>query len=67
MAVKIEIEVEIDENGEVKMKTHGLKGKRCVDELKSFEKGLGPMKDTQKTGEYYEKDSEVSKIRSKTK
>lgn len=67
MAVKIEIEVEIDENGEIKMKTHGLKGKKCMDELKSFEKSLGKMKDTQKTSEYYEKDTATSKVRSKTK
>jgi hypothetical protein len=67
MAVKIEIEVEIDENGEVKMKTHGLKGNECIDELKSFEKSLGKMKDTQKTSEYYEKSTTTSKVRSKTK
>ena len=67
MAVKIEIEVEIDENGEIKMKTHGLKGKKCIDELKYFEKSLGKIKETQKTGEYYEKDTIASKIRSKTK
>lgn len=67
MAVKVEIEVEIDENGEVRMKTHGFKGKSCVTELKSFEKGLGPITSSQKTSEYYEKDTAKSKVRSKTK
>lgn len=67
MAVKVEIEVVIDENGEIKMKTHGFKGKSCVDELKSFEKGLGPMSDVQKTSEYYEKDVVTKKVNSKTK
>ena len=67
MAIKVEIEIKIDENGEVKMKTRGLKGKKCIDELKSFEKSLGKIKETRKTSEYYEKDTVTSKIRSKTK
>ena len=67
MAVKVEIEVTIDEDGEVKMETHGLKGKKCIDELNSFEKPLGTIKETQKTSEYYEKSSVLSKVRSKTK
>lgn len=65
MAVKVEIEVYIDECGEVRMKTHGFKGKKCVDELKSFEKGLGPMSNVKKTSEYYEK--ETSKVGVKNK
>ncbi len=67
MAIKIQIEIKIEENGEIKMKTHGLKGKKCIDELKSFEKSLGKIKETQKTSEYYEKDTATSKIRSKAK
>ena len=67
MAVKVQIDVTIDENGEIKMKTHGFKGKTCIEELKSFEKALGPMSDVKKSSEFYEKETSKSKVGSQTK
>lgn len=67
MAVKVQIEVVIDETGEVRLKTHGFKGDSCMTELKSMEKDLGPMKNTKKTSEFYEKAVTKNKVNSKAK
>ncbi len=67
MAVKVEIEVVIDEKGEVYLKTHGFKGNSCMTELKSLEKTMGPMSNTKKSSEFYEKSSTKTKVNSKAK
>jgi hypothetical protein len=55
MAVKIEIEVEIDENGEVQLTTHGIKGPTCERELEPILKNLGKVKASKRTKEFYER------------
>jgi len=65
MAVKVEIVVTIDDEGNIHLKTHGIKGDKCIKELKSFEKGLGKMEDVQKSSEYYEKQKQRSTVKTK--
>lgn len=54
MAEKIEIELVFTPDGEVRMRTRGLKGKTCMEETESLEKAIGTVKDREKTSEYYQ-------------
>ena len=54
MADKIEIELLFTPDGEVRMKTRGLKGKTCMEETESLERAVGTVKERQKTSEYYQ-------------
>ena len=54
MAEKIEIELVFTPEGEVRMKTRGLKGKTCMEETESLEKAIGTVKDREKTSEFYQ-------------
>ena len=54
MAEKIEIELVFTPEGEVRIETHGLKGKTCMAETESLEKALGTVKSRTKTSEYYQ-------------
>ena len=54
MAEKLELEIEITPDGEVRIKTHGLKGSDCLAETKGLEKALGTVLDQKKTSEFYE-------------
>lgn len=55
MAVKQELEIVIDAEGNLRIKTHGLKGGDCEEELKPLEKALGKVTERERTSEYYEK------------
>ena len=54
MADKIEIELVFTPEGEVRIETHGLKGKTCVTETEALEKALGSVKSRTKTSEDYQ-------------
>ena len=54
MAEKIEIELLFTPEGEVRMKTRGLKGKTCLDETESLERAIGTVKEREKTSGYYQ-------------
>lgn len=54
MAEKIEIELTFTPEGEVRIETHGLKGKTCVTETEGLEKALGSVKSRTKTSESYQ-------------
>jgi hypothetical protein len=54
---KQDIEIVINEKGEVTFQVKGVKGGSCIDETKFLEQALGgesAVLDQQKTGEYYE-------------
>ncbi|MGL4944522.1 MAG: DUF2997 domain-containing protein [Thermoguttaceae bacterium] len=52
---KGEFEIEIRKNGEVSVRTVGIKGAGCVDAAKQFQTMLrGKEIDSQRTSEYYE-------------
>jgi hypothetical protein len=54
---KQDIEIVINEKGEVTFQVKGVKGSSCFDETKFLEQALGgdsAIVDQQKTGEYYE-------------
>jgi hypothetical protein len=53
MSQKIQLEIEIDPDGNVRIETHGLKGTDCLAETESLEKALGQVGERTKTSEYY--------------
>jgi hypothetical protein len=53
MSQKIELQIEIDPEGNVQIKTHGLKGEECVVETESLERELGLVRERSRTSEYY--------------
>jgi hypothetical protein len=61
MAVKYEIEVIIDADGQVHMTTHGLKGAECEVETKSIEHALGKVSKRTRTREYYEQTTSATR------
>ncbi len=62
MGVKYQIIIEIDEDENVTMETIGIKGAKCVDEVKKITKNIATIESSKKTKEYYEKDkSKVEK------
>ena len=63
MSQKIQLEIEIDPDGNVRIKTHGLKGADCLAETESLEKVVGQVGERTKTAEYY---AESQKARSRT-
>ena len=54
MAEKVEIELVITPEGEVQLKTRGLKGKTCLEETEALERALGRVTSREKTSEYYQ-------------
>lgn len=54
MADKIEIELLFTPDGEVRVKTRGLKGKTCMDETESLERAVGTVQEREKTSEFYQ-------------
>ena len=68
MAIKKQIVIEIEIDGELNLKTHGFKGAECEEELKPIEKEVGKVLKRNRTKEYYETNlKNKSKIKSKTK
>jgi hypothetical protein len=51
VADRIEIELLIGPEGEVRLETRGLKGKTCLAETEALEKALGNVTDRTKTSE----------------
>ena len=53
---KTELEIIIDENGEVHLDIKGIKGKKCLEIAEMVEKILGEMRSKRLKPEYYEED-----------
>jgi hypothetical protein len=53
VAERIEIEVTLTPDGEVRIVTHGLKGQSCLAETEALEKVLGEVRAREKTAEFY--------------
>jgi hypothetical protein len=60
VAQKHEIEINIDDNGNVSFKVMGLKGKKCLAVTKELEEALGIVRSQEKTAEYYQTDTQAS-------
>ena len=52
-----EIEIEIDEEGNINAETKGILGESCVGELDTILKGIEGERDESKTSDYYKKGS----------
>ena len=66
MAERVQIEVEITPDGEIKLTTHGLSGNACMEETAAMEKALGKVKDRTKTSEFFKQATGlVNKLRGK--
>lgn len=55
MADKIELEIVIDAEGNVRIKTEGLKGEDCLVETKALEAAVGEVANRTKTSAFYQK------------
>jgi hypothetical protein len=60
VAERVEIEVTLTPDGEVRIVTHGLKGQACLAETDALEKALGEVRSREKTAEYYQQSSSSS-------
>jgi len=60
MAEKLEIEVVIGADGNVRLETHGLKGQSCLAETSALEKALGRVVRREKTREFYQQTASAS-------
>lgn len=60
MAEKLEIEVVIGADGNVRLETHGLKGQSCLAETSALEKALGRVVRREKTREFYQQATSAS-------
>lgn len=60
MAEKLEIEVVIGADGNVRFETHGLKGQGCLTETSALEKALGRVVRREKTREFYQQATSAS-------
>ncbi len=65
MAHKQEIELFISDDGELKVHIKGVKGPGCMKVLDSLAKETGELKNTQLTGEYYEKPLDITRPETK--
>ena len=59
MADKTELEITIGTDGVVRIVTHGLKGQACLVETKGLEEALGPVKNREKTREFYQEETKA--------
>lgn len=57
MADKHEIEIDIDDNGNVSFQVKGVKGKKCLEITKELEQALGIVVKQEKTAEFYQTDT----------
>lgn len=57
---KTELEIIIDENGEVHLDIKGVKGKKCVEIAAMIEKTIGEMKSKKHKPEYYQSEVHIS-------
>ena len=63
MSRKVELEIAIDPDGNVRIETHGLSGEDCVVETESLEKQLGTTGERNRKPEYY---ANASKTRTRS-
>ena len=49
------INITINEDGSLDLKTDGIKGEACLSEVEEILDGLADIKDIKKTDEYYQK------------
>jgi hypothetical protein len=54
-----EIEIEINSQGKVTVRTKGIKGPRCLDVAELFAQIIGREESRQLTSEYYQSDQQV--------
>ena len=54
-----EIEIEIDAQGKVTVRTKGIKGPRCLDVAELFANIIGREESRELTSEYYEHDEQI--------
>ncbi len=54
-----DIEIEISSDGEVKVHFKGIKGQKCLEYSKLFERAVGNTKTQEFTSEFYEPESQV--------
>jgi DUF2997 family protein len=54
VAERLEIEVVLSPEGEVKLVTRGLKGQSCAAETEALEEALGTVKRRERTAEWYQ-------------
>ena len=59
MADKHEIEIDIDDNGNVSFQVKGVKGKKCLEITKELEQALGIVVKQEKTAEFYQTDTKT--------
>lgn len=59
MARKDEIEVVVDAQGNLRVETIGIKGKRCLDVMEVFQEIFGSVEEHELTSEYYEPEPET--------
>ena len=60
MAKKVELNIEIDESGNVKADIKGIKGKGCLEYSKILQELLGTIKEQKLTSEYYDQDVKIT-------
>ncbi len=61
------VTIEIDEDGNIRAETKGMKGEVCVDELDAILKGLEGEQSTKNKPEFYEKNVKiVQKVKNRT-
>lgn len=53
------VEIEIDENGNIKAETKGMKGDTCISELEDILAGLEGEQSHKNKPEFYQKNSKV--------
>ena len=59
MAQKHEIDIQIDDNGNVSFQVKGVKGKKCLEITKELEEALGIVKSREKTAEFYQTETQT--------
>lgn len=64
MAEKQEINILIDENGNVSLDVSGVRGSKCVSMTEDIESFIGKIENREKKSEYYQQDdSDLIKIK----
>jgi len=65
---EFKVEIEIDENGNIKAETKGIEGEVCIDELENILADLeGEQKYKNKPEFYLKKSKNITKIQNKSK
>ncbi len=66
MAKQVEIDVEIDEKGQLQVHVKGRKGKGCLEILEIIEQAVGRVTDKRLTEEYYEQEQAGNLVEQRT-